>query len=803
MANQILARLGIVMTADSAEFKQGMLDAELAVQKFEKTALKQLASAKKEMQAMELAAKDFGREVTNVEKVQRSLAESGKYSKLAGSETAQDLLFKAAALDKIAAATKKVNAEQMVGMLGQKAAGGGLNAQQKAALGYQTTDIITGLAGGQNPMLVLIQQGGQLRDQFGGFLPLLKAIGSAMTVFNLAVAGTVVAVGGLGYAFYKAAAEQKKFQSDMILTGNFAGVTASSLNSLTAAVSNNAKVTIGDSKEIFSELIASGQFTYKTMGSVGESIALVSKLSGESADVVAKNLMPSFDGTAQSAKRLNEQYNFLSLEQYKYIEQLQQQGRNQEAIVFTADKLNESLKKQTVEVGYLGQAWKYVSTEFSSFLNGMIEWGKGDTKFSVAEKLRKDLEDAAKAVNGTSVNFGSKDAAKKKFDDLKQQYVDAKKAEIAETIALQEESDRKAAEKRKIELYEQAGGLKRALALQDELKKLQIDGEYQQSVIGLTELERIKKDSIKRIADYDREKDAQNRNEKGQFSRDYEKLKAQFAINERSRVAQEISKISDVAELEIKKAQVLEENGIEIEKRKLEIRANNILISDADYKIALARLQTEQEIEKILANTKLDPDAKDRRIAEQLNIEQQREGLIRMEENLGNLKNTASSVFENMSDGLTQFVMKGQVDFSAFASSIIADIVRIQARAMAMKAASGFMGLFGGGGVDAISTDQWMSGAFADGGDPPVGVPSLVGERGPELFVPKTAGTIIPNEKLASSFGNSQPSVVYNGPYIASMQAIDTQSGIQFLAKNKMTIWSMNQSANRSIPASR
>jgi hypothetical protein len=47
----------------------------------------------------------------------------------------------------------------------------------------------------------------------------------------------------------------------------------------------------------------------------------------------------------------------------------------------------------------------------------------------------------------------------------------------------------------------------------------------------------------------------------------------------------------------------------------------------------------------------------------------------------------------------------------------------------------------------------------------PVGVPSIVGERGPELFVPKTAGTIIPNNKLGSMGG--QPQVVYNGPYIA------------------------------------
>jgi len=38
---------------------------------------------------------------------------------------------------------------------------------------------------------------------------------------------------------------------------------------------------------------------------------------------------------------------------------------------------------------------------------------------------------------------------------------------------------------------------------------------------------------------------------------------------------------------------------------------------------------------------------------------------------------------------------------------------------------------------------------FANGGRPPVGKASLVGEKGPELFVPKRSGTIIPNDKLA------------------------------------------------------
>jgi hypothetical protein len=78
----------------------------------------------------------------------------------------------------------------------------------------------------------------------------------------------------------------------------------------------------------------------------------------------------------------------------------------------------------------------------------------------------------------------------------------------------------------------------------------------------------------------------------------------------------------------------------------------------------------------------------------------------------------------------------------------------------------------------------------------------MVGERGPELFVPQTSGTIIPNHQLGSAMGNG-PSIVYNGPYIANMSAIDTQSSLQFLAKNKQGVWAANQSAQRSLPQSR
>jgi len=59
------------------------------------------------------------------------------------------------------------------------------------------------------------------------------------------------------------------------------------------------------------------------------------------------------------------------------------------------------------------------------------------------------------------------------------------------------------------------------------------------------------------------------------------------------------------------------------------------------------------------------------------------------------------------------------------------------------KSASGEKGKGIGGFLGGI-----LGGLFADGGRPPVGKASIVGERGPELFVPKVAGTIIPNDAI-------------------------------------------------------
>jgi hypothetical protein len=139
-------------------------------------------------------------------------------------------------------------------------------------------------------------------------------------------------------------------------------------------------------------------------------------------------------------------------------------------------------------------------------------------------------------------------------------------------------------------------------------------------------------------------------------------------------------------------------------------------------------------------------------------------------------------------------------------SAVIQDLIAIQLKAQAMRMFSGlgsiFSGGMGGSPMQLGGEMSYIGPAFAEGGSPPVGVPSLVGERGAELFIPKQAGTIIPNNQLSSVLGQGT-TINYNAPVVENLSAIDTQSGMQFLMKNKESIWSANQSASRGLPASR
>lgn len=155
------------------------------------------------------------------------------------------------------------------------------------------------------------------------------------------------------------------------------------------------------------------------------------------------------------------------------------------------------------------------------------------------------------------------------------------------------------------------------------------------------------------------------------------------------------------------------------------------------------------------------------------------------------------SLMGNMESAIDKFVRTGKIGFKDLARSIIQDMLAMQMKA----AASGFLSsLFGS--MFGMKSNPYQPAAvmgmpgYADGGNPAVNSPSIVGERGPELFVPRTAGTIIPNHALAGVGGTTMVTNNY-------INAIDTKSFEQRLLGSPNAIWAANQYATKSLAVSR
>ena len=116
--------------------------------------------------------------------------------------------------------------------------------------------------------------------------------------------------------------------------------------------------------------------------------------------------------------------------------------------------------------------------------------------------------------------------------------------------------------------------------------------------------------------------------------------------------------------------------------------------------------------------------------------------------------------------GLTDAVM-GTKTLAEAATGVLNNLKRKLVEVAMQRAVSGIgnffgnalSGIFGGGkksnpflgGSNAFKFKSNLSptlGFFANGGRPPVGRASIVGEKGPEIFVPRSAGTIVPNDKI-------------------------------------------------------
>ncbi|MGM3150872.1 phage tail length tape measure family protein, partial [Escherichia coli] len=91
------------------------------------------------------------------------------------------------------------------------------------------------LAGGQNPWLILLQQGGQVKDSFGGMIPMFRGLAGAITLPMVGVTSLAVATGALVYAWYQGDSTLSAFNKTLVLSGNQSGLTADRMLTLSRA----------------------------------------------------------------------------------------------------------------------------------------------------------------------------------------------------------------------------------------------------------------------------------------------------------------------------------------------------------------------------------------------------------------------------------------------------------------------------------------------------------------------------------------------------------------------------------------
>ncbi len=804
MASQNIARLGVVLGLDTAEFTASIDKAISENAKLKNAIRRDTNAAAGELKTLVHATEDYGKALTKVELIQREVT-SGRYMN-ATKDMKDRLLQQAAAYDKIAASAKNATNAQFK-----------MNEQQKIQLSYQTTDFVTQIASGQSPFIAALQQGGQLKDVMGGLGNMFKAIGSMFTPFRVGLLLVGTAAGTVGYAFYKAIDDLDKFKDAMTLTGGFAGVTYDKLLNLGDALSGKTNASIGSARDLMQQLAASGKFTATSIEAVGEVVLRFAKISGVDAVKAAETLIPLLDGTASSAKQLNDKYHFLTLEQYKNIEALEKQGKLQEAAKLQATLLNESLQSTQRELGNLEKAWQGVANFASAAWDAMMGWGR-ESGLDRAKELEKKINEVTQEIERRQtqgLKTGSQQAALSAFRTELNAIVSK---EMAALDAAEAKAKKAEEEQARIKAYSGAGGIGKQIEIQSAIAKAVANNEYLIAIEGANEIQRIELEAAKELEEKRLEFSKRSSEEKRAFGGllarqlDAEIYTIELKRDEKIRSIREKNRLSEYEESvrtqkEITDAEIAESNRLQA------IRiSNQSKTRDMEYQRESLELKYQliyaTEKEQRLAQISLEYARKRKEVEEgpdkQFNLdqidrqEQMAKMFIVMEEGAKRTQQVFDSVFGNLSSAIDNFVKTGKLNMKDLARSIIQDLIAIQMKAAALRFLNAAFSMYSGGGFGTGNAygNQDLGGYLAEGGPANANTPYVVGERGPELFVPRTSGTVIPNNQISNM--GSTTNVTNN--YI---NAIDTKSFEDRLLGSSSAIWAANQYANKSLAVGR
>ncbi|EJT0790980.1 phage tail tape measure protein [Salmonella enterica subsp. enterica serovar Kentucky] len=233
--------------------------------------------------------------------------------------------------------------------------------QAMAQLPAQITDVVTSLASGMPVWLVAIQQGGQIKDSFGGVGNTFKALLSFLNPVNVGLAALALSLGAVVKAGYDAYKSQRDLQEALVLTGGYAGTNGAQFEKMAQDINNSTDATIGNIRGIATELAKSGKYTIDQIKAITKTTAQWSTVTGESSDKITDYFNKIAGDPVKGLAELNDQFNFLSEGQLTYIADLEKTKGKTEAVTAAtkifADVMDQRLAKLADSATPLEKMW--------------------------------------------------------------------------------------------------------------------------------------------------------------------------------------------------------------------------------------------------------------------------------------------------------------------------------------------------------------------------------------------------------------------------------------------------------------
>ncbi len=263
----------------------------------------------------------------------------------------------------------------------------------------QFTDIATQLAGGQNPWLILLQQGGQVKDSFGGMIPMFRGLAGAITLPMVGVTSLAVATGALVYAWYQGDSTLSAFNKTLVLSGNQSGLTADRMLTLSRA-GQAAGLTFNQARESLAALVNAGVRGGEQFDAINQSVARFASASGVEVDKVAEAFGKLTTDPTSGLIAMARQFRNVTAEQIAYVAQLQRSGDEAGALQAANDIATKGFDEQTrrlkENMGTLETWADKTGKAFKSMWDAILDIGRPESSADMLASAQKAFDEADK-----------------------------------------------------------------------------------------------------------------------------------------------------------------------------------------------------------------------------------------------------------------------------------------------------------------------------------------------------------------------------------------------------------------------